>query len=174
MHDVTVTRTHLVHKGRAPDPVPPPVPGLKVKRLDACPVDLYRFLYAEVGRPWHWRDRDAWSDAELAAYLARRDVSLWVLQIGEGPAGWFELRDGVPDGIEIVYFGLMPKLTGRGLGRWFLVEAMTAAKRAGSGIVRLNTCTLDHPAALANYLKRGFAVERTETYVAQLPDDAAP
>jgi hypothetical protein len=26
----------------------------------------------------------------------------------------------------------------------------------------VNTCTLDHPAALANYLKHGFVVQRTE------------
>jgi hypothetical protein len=29
-------------------------------------------------------------------------------------------------------------------------------------VIRLHTCTLDHPQALPNYLKRGFVVTGTE------------
>jgi hypothetical protein len=36
--------------------------------------------------------------------------------------------------------------------------------------VWLHTCTLDHPAALANYLGRGFQVTRSEHYEVDLPD----
>ena len=45
----------------------------------------------------------------------------------------------------------------------------------------LNTCTLDHPAALAFYQKRGFAITHSEVdivddprLVGLLPRDAAP
>ncbi len=33
----------------------------------------------------------------------------------------------------------------------------------------VNTCTLDHPSALPNYLKRGFAIVRTEVQRRTLP-----
>jgi hypothetical protein len=35
--------------------------------------------------------------------------------------------------------------------------------------VWLHTCTLDHPAALPNYLKRGFRPIREEVYTTLLP-----
>ena len=34
--------------------------------------------------------------------------------------------------------------------------------------VWLHTCTLDHPAALANYLARGFQVTHSERYTVDL------
>jgi hypothetical protein len=35
--------------------------------------------------------------------------------------------------------------------------------------VWLHTCTLDHPAALPNYVKRGFSPFRTEVYQTTIP-----
>ena len=35
--------------------------------------------------------------------------------------------------------------------------------------VWLHTCTLDHPHALPNYQKRGFAPYKTETYEVNFP-----
>ena len=46
-----------------------PPEGAHVERLDACPPELYRQLYAEVGRQWSWFERLWWTDAELAAHL---------------------------------------------------------------------------------------------------------
>jgi GNAT superfamily N-acetyltransferase len=63
-----------------------------------------------------------------------------------------------------VYFGLLDEFTGRGLGAYMLTEAVTIAWKAGASRVWLHTNTLDHPAALPNYLKRGFRVTRTEEY----------
>src|SRR5689334_4827551 len=40
-------------------------------------VDVYRRLYASVGYRWYWRDRNVWSDEQLAAHLARPEISVW-------------------------------------------------------------------------------------------------
>jgi GNAT superfamily N-acetyltransferase len=64
--------------------------------------------------------------------------------------------------VEIGYFGLMPHAIGRGLGRWLLGEAIRDAWCGDPTRLWLHTCTLDHPAALPNYLKAGFVVTGTE------------
>jgi hypothetical protein len=37
--------------------------------------DHYRRLYRAVGDQWHWHDRNAWSDDQLAAHLSSPNVS---------------------------------------------------------------------------------------------------
>jgi GNAT superfamily N-acetyltransferase len=66
------------------------------------------------------------------------------------------------DAIDINYFGLTPEYTGQGLGGPLLAAAVERAWSLAPARVTVNTCTLDHPAALPNYLARGFAVARTE------------
>jgi GNAT superfamily N-acetyltransferase len=86
---------------------------------------------------------------------------MWV---SGAPAGYFELHVEPDRAIEIVYFGLFDQFTGRGLGGHMLTEAVKEAWAAGATRVWLHTNTLDHPAALPNYLNRGFQIARTETY----------
>ncbi|MBN9269844.1 MAG: cytochrome c oxidase assembly protein, partial [Mesorhizobium sp.] len=45
-------------------------------------------------------------------------------------------------------FNVVPELAGKGHGRWLMSEALTRAWRADVRRVTVNTCTLDHPAAL--------------------------
>ena len=72
----------------------------------------------------------------------------------------------MPDGsIEIAYFGLLREFLGRGLGGHLLTQAVQRAWEAGASRVWVHTSTLDHPAALPNYLKRGFKVYKTEDYI---------
>ena len=156
---------------RAPTPLASAPP---VERAPPGDVALFRRLYREVGGPWHWRDRDAWTDATLEAHLRHPGVSVWVMREGDALAGFFELRDAGEEGVEIVYFGLHPAFVGRGLGGHLLARAVEAAWGLGAGRVFLNTCTLDAPAAMPNYLARGFRPFRTEEYVARLPDPDAP
>lgn len=146
---------------------------LPVARTD---IAAWRALYARVGGPWHWHDRDAWSDERLAAYLADPAVQVWRVQVdGDGDeaahedAGLLELC-AHPDGtVEVVYLGLIAEVSGRGLGAWLVEEAVRRAFAGGAASVWLHTCTLDGPAALPNYLARGFTPERTEHYEAVLP-----
>lgn len=141
-----------------------PVADVALTRRLPCTVAEYRALYAGVGARFQWRERDAWSDARLAAWLARPDVHVWVLEQGGRPAGYFELHHE-PDGrVELVYFGLVMEAQGRGLGRWMLERAQEEAWRLRASVLWLHTCTLDGDAALPNYRARGFRPFRTETY----------
>lgn len=144
-----------------------------LQRIEGCPVSFFRYLYAEVGRAYHWRDRLSWSDQEVRSHLADPDVSLWLLSSRAAPAGYFELRRHHDDSVEVAYFGLLPEFLGRGWGGHLLTLAVRAAWDLGPERVWLHTCTLDHPAALPNYLKRGFRPVREESYTTHLPDTSA-
>jgi len=66
----------------------------------------------------------------------------------------------------------MPHVQGRGLGKWFLTQAVTAAWEMKPSRVTVNTNTLDHRAALPLYQRVGFApVGQSETFIHPLSDD---
>jgi GNAT superfamily N-acetyltransferase len=141
-----------------------PEPRARVERIEACPASFFRYLYAEVGRNYHWVDRLAWTDDVVKAYLADVTVSLWLLTMAGSPAGYFELKRHEDGSTEIAYLGLLPEFIGRGLGKYLLSEAAREAWNAGAQRVWLHTCTLDGPAALPNYKARGFRPFKSETY----------
>jgi GNAT superfamily N-acetyltransferase len=172
MRTVDVTRTYL--ELTAPDRLAAAVlddPRARVDNVRHCPAAFYRFLYAEVGRNYHWRDRLSWTDDDIRAHLARREISLWVLYYDGAPAGFFELKRGDDGSTEIAYFGLLQDFLGRGLGRYLLTVAVQRAWTDGARRVWLHTCTLDDPAALPNYRARGFEQVRTEVYETEIPGD---
>src|SRR5438094_198572 len=65
--------------------------------------------------------------------------------------------------------GSLPEFTRRGFGKHLLTEAVRHAWAEGARRVWLHTCTLDHPAALPNYVARGFRPFKTERYVTETP-----
>ncbi len=119
-------------------------------------------LYLRVGSAWHWTDRLAWTEDEWNAAIHRDDVELWIAEVDDEVVGYFQLQVEA-DAVELKYFGLLPEFTGRGLGKRLLPAAIARAAALGKARMTVNTCTLDHPAALPNYLKHGFRVVRTET-----------
>jgi GNAT superfamily N-acetyltransferase len=138
---------------------------LTVARVPHPTPALYRSCYRTVGADYHWRDRWSWSDAEIAAHLARPDISIYLARQGDRFAGWYELRTVAEDSsVEIAYFGLPPDTIGRGLGKHLLSCAVRDAWAHDPGRVWVHTCTLDHPHALPNYQARGFTAYRTEVY----------
>ena len=141
-----------------------------VGRLDEVPGSLYRYLYREVGRPWHWLDRWDWSDARVAEHLTSGGIEIWLLTVGGTPAGWFELHRTAHE-VEIGYFGLLPEFIGRRLGPALLTVAAREAWTSGPDRVWLHTCSLDHPSALRNYQRVGFVPYREERYDAKIPID---
>src|SRR4030095_3885498 len=143
-------------------------------RRERCDPDLYRELYEGVGTDYHWRDRRSWSDEKLQAHLDQSTIEIWVLRERSSPRGFFELARHEDDSVEIAYFGLMPTGIGQGLGRALLTTAIDEAWKQKPSRVWLHTCTLDHPAALANYLARGFQVTHSERYTVELPSRRRP
>lgn len=165
---VVSTRTYLEMRSPA-DLVHAPSPDgeWRVERMRDCAPEFWRFLYAEVGREYHWVDRLPWSLEEIQAYVNDPAVSVWLLSVWSSPAGYFELRhDG--DDVELVYFGLLRHFHGRGLGGHLLTYAVQRAWETGATRVWVHTNTLDHAAALPNYLKRGFRVFKTEDYLVEV------
>lgn len=162
---IEVTRTYLemrdpseLQAARTDDP------RVRIEQLLDCSPSFYRHLYVEVGRNYHWTDRLPWTEEEIVAHLSQPEITLWLMTCGDASTGYFELR-GCEDGsVEIAYFGLLSDFLGRGLGKHLLTCAAEQAWALGTNRVWLHTCTLDDPAALPNYLKRGFKPFKTETY----------
>lgn len=171
MARVDVVRTYLeLSRPDALRPAPCPDPRARIERVEDCPASFFRYLYAEVGRRYHWTDRDPWSDEEHAGRLADPNVSLHLLSVAGAPAGYFELEREAEGAIQVAYFGLLPEFLGRGLGKYLLTRAAQEAFAMGASRVWLHTCTLDDRAALPNYLARGFVKTGEEAYTTDVPE----
>lgn len=164
--EVSYTITYLEMTDRPAASVPALPPGVTLHRAIAPPVWYFLALYDAVGRAYEWQDRfeQAATDPDaLHAYVSDPAVHLWTA-MGEGvPQGFFQLdfRDaGVCD---LAYFGLVPEAVGKGLGGVLLKTAIAMGWQ-GDGVAKMsvNTCTLDHPRALALYRRAGFKPVGTE------------
>jgi ribosomal protein S18 acetylase RimI-like enzyme len=147
-------------------PVPDPAPEI-VRVAVPTPV-LNRTLYAQVGAPWHWTDRLPWTDERWLQYLDRPEVQTWVLRVNARLAGYVELEKQPGDDVEIAYFGLLPGFIGRGLGGHLLGVGIDKAWDMGAKRVWVHTCSLDHPAALDTYRKRGMVVYKQESMIREI------
>lgn len=172
---VEVTRTFLEMRDPSQLARKPLPAGARIVHRSPCSAEQYRELYRRVGERWHWHDRGAWSDERLASQLAKPEVSVWELRVGDSLGGYFELE--VQDGgsVEIVYFGLIPEFIGKGLGAGMLSRAVDEGFALGASRVWLHTCTLDSPHALPNYKARGFKESgKIEKYVVQVGENGSP
>ncbi|MEO7520926.1 MAG: GNAT family N-acetyltransferase [Gemmatimonas sp.] len=175
MQVVRVVRTYLslpsfghLRRERAPKAL------VRLVRLAPHATDEWRRLYRDIGGPYHWHDRDTWSDTALAQHLASESVRAFRVQVllpdaAVHSAGFLELELANDGSAEIAYLGLHQRVHGLGLGKWLVTEAVDEVRRMGATSVWLHTCTLDGPAALPNYLARGFTATRSEEYDARVP-----
>jgi GNAT superfamily N-acetyltransferase len=157
-----ITTTYLQMFEHSRGTVPPPRPGLTIVHAKEPTVAYYRFLYDTVGRKWNWVGRQDLSDAALSMIIHDTRVEIHVLFVDGVPAGFAELDRRVEGEIEITFFGLMPEFIGQGLGKYFLQWTIDKAWSQGPRRLWLHTDTEDHPAALPNYLKAGFAIYKEE------------
>ena len=142
-------------------PARPPAEPFAVRRAELAFPALNRFFYTEVGRAYSWTTRLPWTAEQWQAWVERPGMQTWIGYVRETPAGYFELDEQRENGnkqVELAYFGLLPSFIGRGVGGALLTEAIRRAWALGPQRVWLHTCTLDHPAALPNYQKRGFRI----------------
>jgi len=136
-------------------PAPEPDPALELRQVELPAPEFARALYAAVGADHFWTDRLTWSFERWRERLAREEVELWVGYVDGTPAGMAELeREG--DSVELTVFGLLPAFVGRGLGPRLLDLAIRRAWAMEPERVWLHTCSLDSPAALGTYERRGF------------------
>lgn len=137
-------------------PKPRPAPdaqGLQMVRWREVAPAKYRLLFERVGANWLWYSRLAMDDATLLANVAEVHA---VIDRRRIEVGMLELDFREPRQCLIRFLGLVPELAGRGHGKWLFAQALALAWRPGVERVHVNTCSLDHPAALPSYLKAGF------------------
>lgn len=183
---IEVTTTHL-HQLAPAELVPSarPLPAhARFELAREISAEFSKFLYQGVGSTLHWADRLALGREQWDSLMRTPGSETHVLYLDGAPAGYVELaaaQTGHGTEVEIMYFGLFPHFIGRGLGGAMLTEGISRAWDLDSrwdGFapvtrVRVNTCSLDGPAALSNYLARGLAIFHTETHMLEPGDGAA-
>ncbi len=132
-----------------------PVPDspFRLQRWRDVDPAKYRLLFKRVGARWLWYSRLAMDDQRLSASIG--EVHAVVDRSGI-EVGMLELDFGKDGECLIRFLGLVPELAGRGHGKWMFAQTLALTWRKGVDRVHVNTCTLDHPAALPSYLRAGF------------------
>jgi GNAT superfamily N-acetyltransferase len=148
--------TYLEMTGK-PRPRAIPDSSLRFVRWSDPDPARYRLLFERVGGPWLWFSRLLMDDARLAremgevhAVVDSRGVEVGLVELDFREAGECLIR----------FLGLVPELAGKGHGGWLFAMVMALAWRPGVARLKVNTCSLDHPAALRAYLKAGFVARR--------------
>jgi len=137
--------------------------ALELRECEVPQAELNRFLYGFVGGAWAWTDKLGWSEAQWRAWAEDPCLRTWIALCRGSLAGYFELQKQPGDDVEIAYFGLTPAFIGGGFGGELLTQAIRRAWAWDARRVWVHTCSLDHPAALANYRARGMRVYHEET-----------
>jgi len=155
--------------------------GLQLERAVKPDLDWYRDLYRRVGGPWLWVSCLKMHDAALAAVLHDPAVEVWAAVKDGRAEGLLQLDFRVPGVCELLYFGLTDTVIGQGAGRWMMNRAIERAWSQPIGRFWVHTCSVDHPAALAFYVRSGFTAFRRQVEIFDdprlsgvLPPDAAP
>lgn len=168
--DVTVT--YLEQEARPLLPPAPPPSRFKTAflRAEHPPLHFYRYLYRLIGDPYHWVSRRQMDDAALAEIIHDPSVYIFILYVDGVPAGMAEIDARDKRSPELKFFGLAQDFVGKGFGRYFLTQAIDAAWALEPERLQLETCTLDHKAALPLYQKFGFRVFDRRAGVVEVPD----
>ncbi|MEL6920414.1 MAG: GNAT family N-acetyltransferase [Pseudomonadota bacterium] len=153
--DTTITYLRMDTYALPASPKPANVNAVLLA-ADKPPLHFYRYLYYHVGIHWNWEARLRLTDRELQKLVHVETCEITVLYVDGAPAGFFEVNRANPKVTDLAYFGTMPHIHGLGLGQWFLAQAIEACWSKRPAEVTVNTCTLDHPAALPLYQKMGF------------------
>jgi len=163
MTDVTITYLEMQERPHYPRPHQPLGHQAALLHAEKPPVWYFLALYDAVGHQYDWTDKHDETEEALRAFVQHPDMALYTL-IGNGwPAGFFMLDHREPGICDLAYFGLVPEMVGQGLGKFLLQEAVhTGWEGEGTEKLTVNTCTLDHPRALALYQSAGFEPVRQD------------
>lgn len=164
----------------SPPPGDEPELGGALERI-TTDIARYRGLYGRIGEPWLWFTRAVMTDTALGRIIADRSVEALAFVQDGADVALVELDFRREDECELVFFGLVPEASGRGLGPKLLQVAIRRAFARSISRLWLHTCTLDHPAAMAVYMRAGFTPYRRAIEIADdprlsghLPAAAAP
>ena len=178
---VAAVVTHLEMRVR-PEMRPGPArTDLALRHVLKPGVDWYRSLFRRVGEDWLWFSRLTMEPLKLGGIIQHPDVEVFALEAAGTEAGLLELDFRVAGECELSYFGVTPRMVGTGAGRFLMNAAIERAWGRSISRFWVHICTLDHPAALAFYVRSGFTPFRVQVEVADdprhagvLPRTAAP
>lgn len=140
---------------RALQPLPR---DLQLDRVDGGDLEGYRHIFQAVGSDLLWFSRMVMPDDTLATLLNNPRIDSFVLRRDGAAIGLLELSFDHPTDCELAFFGLEPGLTGQGLGRALMDEALRRAWSRGISRLWVHTCSFDSPQALPFYIRSGFVV----------------
>jgi GNAT superfamily N-acetyltransferase len=159
----------------------PPAHGFSLRRVEKPDPAWYRDVYRRVGEPWLWFSRLRLSEEKLVAIIHDPAVEIHALMSGGGDEGLLELDFRVADECELAFFGVTLDLLGTGAGRYLMNRAIERAWARPITRFWVHTCTLDHPDALAFYVRSGFMPYKRQIEIAadprltgDAPQSAAP
>jgi GNAT superfamily N-acetyltransferase len=151
-----VTVWHLAMD--APERLVPAAPSDAAIGTEDDPA-VNRALYEDIGADHAWVDRRGRDERWWADEL--RGSTTLIARIEGEPAAYAELEPAGDGTVAIQGFGVRRAYRGRGVGGHLLTAAVCRAWDLGACRVTVSTCSLDDPAALPSYRRRGFVVVRT-------------
>lgn len=116
----------------------------------------YRQLYHDVGDKWFWVNCKHMDNATLATIIHSASTEIHLLRQTGKNIGFVELNLRDFPSVEIVFVGLIESHIGLGLGRYMLSRTLWDFAARGVRKLMIQTCSLDHPNALALYQEFGF------------------
>lgn len=161
--------TSLEMRERPPPRAGPADPAWRLRPVPRPEVGWYRDLYRRIGQDWLWFSRLLLSDAALARIVRHPLVEVCAFEVAGQDEGLLELDFRQAGECELAFFGLTAPLLGRGAGRWLMSQAIARAWARPIRRFWVHTCTLDHPGALAFYLRSGFRPFRRQIEIADDP-----
>jgi GNAT superfamily N-acetyltransferase len=141
----------------------------RLQRMTRPHPDAYRALYGKVGDEWLWFSRFLISDAELTAIIHDPKVEVYGLDVAGSIEGLLELDFRHDGEAELAFFGVTASLVGGGGARWLMNRALEMVWQRPISRFWVHTCTLDHPNALAFYMRSGFVPFRRQIEIAPDP-----
>lgn len=156
--------------------------GVTLERWQDGDLDGFLALFRKVGEEWLWFSRLIMPRDELASILSQPSREILMVRKDGVDAGILELDFADPQNVELSFFGLARDVTGMGLGRWLMQEALYRVwSRPQTQRFFVHTCTGDSPVALGFYQASGFRPYKRAVEVIDdprlaglLPETAAP
>lgn len=163
MVEVTITYLEMEARPSYARPHQPLGHPAALLHAENPPVWWFLDLYRAVGSQYQWTDRFEDDPEELRAFVQHPDVALYTLIRQGWPAGFFMLDRREKGVCDLAYLGLVREMIGKGYGKFLMQEAVHSGWDCeGVEKMTVNTCTLDHPRALALYQSAGFTPVRQD------------
>lgn len=122
-------------------------------------------IYKEIGENYRWDTRYELSAEELKTLLESAHTETLILKIHGEKLGICEFDTSKFPEIEILHFGLVGKLHGKGFGRYFLDYVLRELWKRSPSRIWLHTDSDDHPNAIPTYERAGFRIYKVEEQV---------